>query len=149
MARKTLLLLTACLAFSACTPTIAQRGNMVSDEQIAEVITGFHTRSDVLRYMGSPTTVAPFDQNVWYYAGQETEKRGILDPEVIAERVVKVKFDDAGTVIEVADLDAERLDVPVERDRTPTHGNDLTIMQQLLGNLGRFNPATQSRGSGL
>jgi hypothetical protein len=22
---------------------------------------------------------------------------------------------------------------------TPTHGNDLTIVQQLLGNLGRFN----------
>jgi hypothetical protein len=22
---------------------------------------------------------------------------------------------------------------------TPTHGNDLTLMQQVLGNLGRFN----------
>ncbi|MBK7361639.1 MAG: hypothetical protein IPJ01_04855 [Micavibrio sp.] len=37
------------------------------------------------------------------------------------------------------------LDVPIERSKTPTHGNDMTIMQQMLGNIGRFN--TQSNGS--
>ena len=152
MTRKLLLLLTVCTAFAglnACTPTVANRGNLVSDDQIGEVISGFHTRTDVLRYMGSPTTIAPFDENVWYYIGQETAKKGILDPKVVDERVVQVRFDDEGTVLEVAEIDAGRTDIPVERDRTPTHGNDLTFMQQLLGNVGRFNPATQGAGSGL
>jgi outer membrane protein assembly factor BamE (lipoprotein component of BamABCDE complex) len=145
MTRKTLLILTVCLvSAAACSPTIANRGNMVSDEQMAEVITGFHTRSDVLRYMGSPTTVAPFDENVWYYVGQETAKKGILDPKVIEERIVQVTFDGDGKVVDVVDLDTERLDIPVDRNKTPTHGNDVTFMQQLLGNMGRFNPATSS-----
>jgi outer membrane protein assembly factor BamE (lipoprotein component of BamABCDE complex) len=146
MTRKTLIFLGFCtlLGAQACTPTIANRGNMVTDEQIDEVITGFHTRSDVLRFMGSPTTIAPFDENVWYYVGQETAKKGILDPKVVNERIVKVEFDESGRVIDVADLDTARADIPVARDKTPTHGNEMTFMQQLLGNMGRFNPATQN-----
>lgn len=133
------------LGTAACTPTINQRGNMLEDHQMEHVVLGIHTRSDVLRLLGSPTTKAPFDDNVWYYIGQETEKRGILDPDVTAERIVEVKFDEEGIVQQVADVDTERLNVPLERSKTPTHGNDMTVMQQFLGNLGRFNP--QSQGS--
>lgn len=144
MTRMALLFLSICmLTLGACTPTIANRGNMVEDEQMAKIKTGFHTRSDVLRYLGSPTTVAPFDDNLWYYIGQETEKRGILDPEVIDEKIVEVAFDDSGVVQKVATVDAQRLDVPLSRDKTRTNGNDFTVMQQFLGNLGRFNTQSQ------
>lgn len=139
--KKKLLLTTAALAIlSACTPTVAQRGNLLEDNQLESVVEGIHTRTDVLRLLGSPTTIAPFNEKVWYYIGQETEKRGILDPAITKERIVVVQFDDQGIVMELADLDAERLDIPLERSKTPTHGNEMTAMQQLLGNLGRFNP---------
>ena len=90
-------LLCALLLAGACTPTIAQRGNMLEDYQIAEIRAGESTRSDVLRNLGSPTTQSTFDPNVWYYIGQETEKRGILDPKVTQERVVLVAFNEDGT----------------------------------------------------
>ena len=148
------LLLTSALAagmfaIAACTPTVAQRGNMVEDYQMEKVITGIHTRTDVLRLLGSPTTQAPFDENVWYYLGQTTEKRGILDPEVTEERVVVVAFDADGIVQTVQEVDSGRLDIPIERSKTPTHGNDMTIMQQLLGNLGKFNPQTDNSRPGI
>ena len=127
------------LIVTACAPTIATRGNLIEDEQITKVKTGFHTRSDVMRYMGSPTTTAPFDDHVWYYIGQETSKKGILDPKVTSERIVMVTFDDDGVVQTIEDIDAQRMDVALSRARTQTHGNDYTVMQQLLGNLGRFN----------
>lgn len=127
------------LIASACAPTLATRGNLIEDEQITKVKLGFHTRSDVMRAMGSPTTTAPFDDHVWYYIGQETTKKGILDPEVVNERIVMVTFDNAGVVQKIEDIDAERMDVALSRERTQTHGNDYTVMQQLLGNLGRFN----------
>lgn len=143
MKQKLIISLTAGLLLtSACTPTVAQRGNKLEDYQIEEVISGIHTRTDVLRLLGSPTTKAPFDDTTWYYIGQETEKRGILDPDVTDERIVVVNFDQEGIVQQVADVDAERINIPVERSKTATHGNDITFMQQLLGNLGRFNPNT-------
>lgn len=127
-------------AMSACSPTTRQHGNLLKDYQIERVVTGVHTRTDVLRLLGSPTTQAPFDDKTWYYLGQETEKRGILDPEIIEERVVIVKFDEEGVVQSVEDVDTQRLAIPYEQRKTKTHGNDLTVIQQLLGNLGRFNP---------
>lgn len=141
--KKSVLMIGAALTIAACTPTLNQRGNMLTDEQIASVQLGQSTRSDILRSLGSPTTQSPFNEEVWYYIGQETEKRGILDPEVIDERVVAVTFNADGIVEDIRDIDNERLNVPLERDSTKTHGNDLTVVQQLLGNLGRFNPQEQ------
>ena len=135
----------ALLAGTACTPTVSQRGNMLEDYQIQGVTAGTHTKSDVLRLLGSPTTQSPFNENIWYYIGQETEKRGILDPKVTKERVIVVLFDEAGTVQTIHEADPSRLDIPIERDKTATHGNDMTFLQQFLGNLGRFNPQADDK----
>ena len=132
----------SCLAIGACTPTVAQRGNTLENYQVDEIVPGVHTRSDVLRLLGSPTTQATFDENIWYYIGRTTEKHGIMDPEVVEERVVAVTFTQDGIVERIGDINGEKIDVPLSDDSTPTHGNDLTIMQQLLGNVGRFNPSS-------
>jgi hypothetical protein len=40
------------------------------------------------------------------------------------------------------------IDFPIARAKTPTHGNDITFMQQLLGNLGKFNKAEKTGPAG-
>lgn len=127
---------------SACTPTVTQRGNMVEDYQLENVVPTLHTRADVLRIMGSPTTIAPFDDNTWYYIGQETEKRGILDPEVAKERIIVVKFDAEGILESVQERKDGRIDIPVARKKTPTYGTETSVTQDLFGNLGKFNSKT-------
>lgn len=126
-----------------CTPTHSVHGNIVQDYQLTEVTAGQDTRIDVLKKLGSPTTKAPFDDNVWYYMGQKMEKRGILDAEVIEERIVAVVFDEEGTVKTIEDIDTNRIDLPYDREKTPTSGNEMTVLQQLLGNLGKFNTPTE------
>lgn len=124
---------------SGCAPTRNVRGNLVQDYQLSEVTTGQDTRTDVLRKLGSPTTKAPFDDNVWYYLGQEMEKRGILDPQVTQERIIRISFDADGIVQDIQNIENQRLDLPYAREKTPTSGNEITFTQQLLGNLGKFN----------
>ncbi|GJL84947.1 MAG: outer membrane protein assembly factor BamE [Micavibrio sp.] len=144
LTKKSFLIASAvsCLAISACTPTVAQRGNTLENYQVDEIVANVHTRSDVLRLLGSPTTQATFDENIWYYIGRTTEKHGIFDPEVVEERVVAVAFNEEGVVTYIGDIDGQKIDVPISDDSTPTHGNELTVMQQLLGNVGRFNPTS-------
>jgi outer membrane protein assembly factor BamE (lipoprotein component of BamABCDE complex) len=113
---------------------------MLEDYQVAEVTVGESTRSDVLRNLGSPTTKSTFDSNVWYYIGQETEKRGILDPEVTAERIFLVAFTDEGVLENLEEVDRERMSIPYVRKKTATYGNETGVLQQFLGNLGKFNP---------
>ncbi|MCB1651598.1 MAG: outer membrane protein assembly factor BamE [Alphaproteobacteria bacterium] len=126
----------------ACSPTVAQRGNMLEDYQAQEVKVGESTRSDVLRALGSPTTKSTFDPLVWYYIGQETEKRGILDPEVVKERIFLVAFNEDGVLEALQEVDRGRINVPYVREKTPTYGTETTPAQQFFGNLGKFNPNT-------
>lgn len=144
MKKRIATLFVALLALSACTPVTANRGNMLEDYQMQEVQPGLDTRDDVIRKIGSPTTVSPFDNNTWYYLGQKTEKRGILDSKVVNERIVMVTFAEDGFVQAVKERKEGREDVTLVERETPTEGNEMTIMQQMMGNLGKFNKSPGS-----
>lgn len=134
------LLLTALAvcALSACTPTTSTNGVFLSPDDVQKVQPGA-SRTDVLQALGTPTTTAVFDDNVWYYVGMKTEKKAFLDPKVTARKVYEVKFAEDGTVASLQEVEQDALDVPIVRRTTPTSGHDLTVAQQLLGNIGRFN----------
>lgn len=133
-----------CITISACSPVVAQRGNMLAEHQLEDVRVNEHTRSDVLRMLGSPTTQSTFNPNVWYYIGQETAKHGIMDDKVMDEKIVTVVFDKQGVVRQIENKSGARVDVPISGDQTKTFGNELTFMQQLLGNVGKFNTSQSS-----
>lgn len=137
------------LLLAACTPTQATHGNIVEDYRIAEIVPGVSTRTNVLKSLGSPTTTAPFDDTVWYYLGQKTEKTGIFDPEVVDEKIVVVSFNEEGVVETISPIDANRIDVPRVRRKTPTGGNEVTLIEQMLGNVGRFNKRDAGPGGGI
>jgi len=128
------------ILISACTPIAATRGNLIEKDRVAMIEPGTSKREDVFNALGSPTTVSPFDNSIWYYMGQKTEKKGIFDPDIIEEEIVIVKFDSSNTVSDITIQEGNRIDVPIKGDETPTYGNERTVLQQLFGNLGRFNP---------
>lgn len=129
------------LTLAACTPTIATRGNLISDAKFEQVQAG-KTRADVVQAWGPPTATSSFDQNTWYYIGETTATRGIYAPEVTKRRIVRVRFNPANndTVTEIADLDTKAAhDVDLVTRTTPTAGKDFTFVQQFIGNLGKYN----------
>lgn len=125
---------------SACTPMVATRGNMLEEYQLKEVLPGIDGKDDVIRKIGSPTTVSTFDDNTWYYMGQKTKKKGIMDPKVVAEKIIVVTFAaEDGKVVAVKEQKDGREDIPLVQRTTPVSGNDFTFVQQMLGNVGKFN----------
>ncbi|MCE9508629.1 MAG: outer membrane protein assembly factor BamE [Alphaproteobacteria bacterium] len=133
------------LALAACSPTVVTRGNLISETKFQQVQPKVSTRADVMQYWGPPTTTSSFDPNTWYYIGETTSQKGIYAPEVEKRRMIRVKFDPANndTVVEVADLDpAEARDIQLVGRQTPAAGKDYTVIQQLIGNLGKYNTDT-------
>lgn len=124
---------------SACAPRAATHGHMVEDRRLAEIQVGSTSRSDVAALLGSPSAVGTFDEDVWYYVGERTEYRAFQLPEAVERRVIAIRFNSLGLVEEVEQLelaDGERVQ-PVDRS-TPTLGRRMTVLEQLLGNVGRF-----------
>ncbi len=134
-----ILLVFSLLITSACTPTVNSRGNIVEDFRMAELTPGVSSRTNVLKSLGSPTTKAPFDENKWYYIGQTTEKKGIFDPKVVEEKVVVATFNEEGILQTLTEEETDRLSIPKVRRKTHTGGNEVTAVEQIIGNIGKFN----------
>ena len=136
MKKTHLLLLSAAALLTACEPTIANRGNILDPDKLAEIKVGTSTREDVATKLGTPTQISTFDDKIWYYVGRQTQQYSFLDPEVLKQKAVEIRFNEDGAVTSVKDLDlAEAQDIhPVDRT-TPTYGHDDTFIQQLIGNL--------------
>lgn len=123
---------------AACTPTVAKRGNLLDETQLSQIKVGESTREDVARVLGTPTQTGTFDDKVWYYIGQRTEQEAFFDPELKEQKVVAVEFTPEGKVSGINQSGAEKArGIEPVASKTPTYGKQMTLMQQLLGNLGR------------
>ncbi len=131
------------LAVSACSAIDAPkqlRGNHVDADQLKELVPGTSTRTDVTSLLGSPSARATFDDNTWFYISETTRTRVGRTPGVMAQDVTVLKFDQAGVLLDVKHLNQDdSRDVSVVSRVTPSPGSDASFMQQLLGNVGKFN----------
>jgi outer membrane protein assembly factor BamE (lipoprotein component of BamABCDE complex) len=123
-----------------CTPTVQTHGHSLEEEQIARIKPGQTSRDEVRQLLGSPSALSAFDDDAWYYVSQRTEKTSFYQEGVVAQDVLTIDFDDQGRV---TNIDRHGLDQvasidPVDRV-TPTAGSSPSILQQLIGNIGRFS----------
>jgi outer membrane protein assembly factor BamE (lipoprotein component of BamABCDE complex) len=144
----TLAVALAALPLAACGDTtgffshpVQARGNRVDQDQLAQLVTGTSTRNDVLALIGSPTSRATFDDNTWLYISELTKPVIGATNSVQDQQVIAVVFDQQGVVrrIERKGQD-DAVPVDIATRTTPTPGNDINFLQQLLGNVGRFSP---------
>jgi len=137
----------AAVLAAGCSPTVDIRGNMPDPQDVAQLKVGESTRDDVIKLLGNPSTSGTFEKETWYYIGQRTEQGAtFFKPTVTDQKVLAVRFDADGKLEELHEYglkDGKPVEV-VDRV-TPTRGKDLTILQQLVGNVGRFG----SQGSAL
>jgi outer membrane protein assembly factor BamE (lipoprotein component of BamABCDE complex) len=134
------------LGLTACESRLDLRGNLLDPERVVEIAPGEQSRDEVAAILGSPSSITPFGSDTWYYISQRTETFAFLAPKVTERQILVVKFDKDGRVAKVDTLGLEAGQVinPIKR-KTLTHGNKMTIIEQLVGNLGRFKEANKKK----
>lgn len=127
------------LLVTACAPRVATRGNLPRNEQLAKIQVGAQSRDQVAEILGTPSTLGTFDDKVWYYISRKTEKFAFFEEKVVEQKVIAIYFSESDTIeaIQLYDEDDLRKVEMVDRT-TPTAGKDLSVLDQLIGNLGRF-----------
>lgn len=125
---------------ASCTPTQNVRGYFIDDVLISQIKPGVDNKGSVLNTLGSPSNVSTFGTNTWYYATRKTESLAFFEKKLLDQRVVAIRFDDLGMVSDVQRFNAEDgKAVQVSERVTPTRGKQITLFQQLFGNIGRFS----------
>src|SRR5262245_14177298 len=141
------LLLASEVALAGCSPGIDQRGNLLDPDAVLAVQPGVQTKDQVAQLLGTPSTVATFDDKVWYYISKRTETTAFFPSDITDQQVLVVKFNDSNVVehVQIYGMDDAYEIEPVSRT-TPTYGQKLTILQQLFGNIGRFTKGDTKPG---
>jgi len=162
MRRTAPLALASVLALSAvalggCENTVDLRGFAATPGSVEKLEVGAQSREDVVRLIGSPSAVATFNPNVWYYISETQEYWAFTKPKISSQRVIQVTFNESGRLEAIKNYDLkDAQNIQMVSRITPTSGKELTILEQVLGNVGRFsgpkgqgtNPGAPTSGGG-
>lgn len=128
-----------------CVVSEDQRGNLPDPDKLAQVHPGTTTKEQVVKILGSPSSESTFDDDTWYYISRKTKQVAFLSPTVLDQQVYIVDFDDKGVVKDVGHRTLANAEpISPAPGATPSPGRELSFMEQLIGNIGRFggSPAT-------
>jgi outer membrane protein assembly factor BamE (lipoprotein component of BamABCDE complex) len=126
------------LGAGACAPIKSTHGFQALDVKPTDLKIGEDTKSTVMERLGSPSVQSTFDPNLWFYISQSINQVAFYRPRVTQRDVVAVTFGEDEKVKNIDRLSLKDGKVITFNGRkTPTRGRELTILEQLLGNVGR------------
>jgi outer membrane protein assembly factor BamE (lipoprotein component of BamABCDE complex) len=140
--RRVLIAATLTSGLVACSPEFANHGYIPPAEELDQIVVGVDTRASVEDTIGTPSTAGVVNDSGFYYVRSRKRTLGALAPKIIEREVLAISFDSSGVVTNVERFGLERGQVvPLERRVTTSGVGSSGFLRQLLGNLGRFNPA--------
>ena len=126
-------------ALSSCSPITSYSGFQAIESDPKDVKVGTDTKSTVRGRLGTPSATSTFDPNVWFYMNQLKARVAFKKPQVISRNVTAITFNKDSELVETVNnytLKDGKI-IAFNGRETPTRGRELTILEQLLGNVGR------------
>jgi outer membrane protein assembly factor BamE (lipoprotein component of BamABCDE complex) len=135
-----------------CSRIVANQGYLVDETLVTSIQAGVDNRQSVERTLGRPTLASQFDDKAWYYLSRNTGQYAFIQPKVLSQSLLVVRFDDAGNVSAVERRGMEQVaNVDINQDKTPTLGRETTLFEDIFGNIGAVGaggPGGQGGGVG-
>jgi outer membrane protein assembly factor BamE (lipoprotein component of BamABCDE complex) len=124
---------------SIVSPIVENRGYVFDDTLLDKISLNKTAPDDIIDLLGSPSTTSAIDSSIWYYIFSKAETIAFYHPEITDRRVLAITFNEEDKVSNIKYYSLEDGKVVSFIDRkTPTRGRELTVIQQLFGNLGRL-----------
>ncbi|WOC15026.1 outer membrane protein assembly factor BamE [Pseudochrobactrum sp. MP213Fo] len=132
--------LAGCNTASTLNPSETLNEGYILDEQALDSVPVGSSREQVLLTLGTPSTTATFDNEVFYYISQKRYRAAqFMTPKIIDRRILAVYFNKDGKVSQIAQYgmqDGKVFDF-ISRT-TPTGGKDQSFIGQLIQGVGKM-----------
>ncbi|MEM9524238.1 MAG: outer membrane protein assembly factor BamE [Pseudomonadota bacterium] len=131
-----------CLTLASCSSIYRNHGYVPAEDQLENIVVGVDTQASVEEIVGRPSSSGVLRDQTWYYVGSRWEHYAYRAPKEVDRQIVAISFDQAGTVsnIERFTLEDGRV-IALSRRVTDSNVKGVPFLRQLLGSIGRFNPA--------
>ncbi|MCF8503355.1 MAG: outer membrane protein assembly factor BamE [Caulobacter sp.] len=134
-----------------CMPMTNYSGFQAIEVNPADIKSGEDTKSTVMGKLGSPSAKSTFDPNIWFYMSQVTDRVAFYQPRVAQRNIFAITFDPATEqvmTVKAYTLRDGKVFAYNSRE-TPTRGRELSVLEQLLGNVGRGGMLPRDEAEGL
>jgi outer membrane protein assembly factor BamE (lipoprotein component of BamABCDE complex) len=130
----------ALVGLAGCSNPVDQRGNLPEKASLDQIKPGVTDKATVTRLLGSPSSVAAFEPNTWYYVSQKTKEVAFFKPQLIDQEVLAIDFDKDGLVRDIRHRGLQdRQEITPNPNATPAPGREFSFLEQLIGNFGKFS----------
>ena len=135
------------MALAGCTTSEVFNQGYVVDQTALDLTPVGSSREQVMLSLGTPSTTATFDNEVFYYVSQKRVRGAMfMKPKLVEQTVLAVYFDEEGTVKQIANYtlqDGKVFDM-ISRT-TPTGGVDKSFLAQII--TGASDPTSIARSA--
>jgi outer membrane protein assembly factor BamE (lipoprotein component of BamABCDE complex) len=132
----------ALAAVAGCTVKENHHGHQMPQGIVAALQEPNVTQDRVVQLLGTPSSESAFDPGTWYYISEVQQGVAFFQPDVVERSVLILRFDGNRVLESISTLSKEDgSEVRLVSRETPTEGHQLTFLEQLIGNIGRFNTA--------
>ncbi|MFV0292675.1 MAG: outer membrane protein assembly factor BamE [Paracoccus sp. (in: a-proteobacteria)] len=137
------LVIALAMLITACVPVYRHHGYIPPETDLAQVVVGQTNRAELEMLIGRPSSQGLLEGSGWYYVGSRWRHYGALRPQEVSREVVAISFAPDGIVtnVERYGLRDGRI-VVLSRRVTDSGVVSVSIIRQILGNVGNFNPAS-------
>lgn len=130
----------------ACAPVIDNRGYFFDDRSVDNIEKGVTNKEAVRETFGSPSSESVLNNGAYYYIYSRFVTESYRAPEEVDRKVLAIYFDENKTVRDLAVYGLEDgIIVPIVARTTQTQGSELTALQQMFGNVGRFGDGSPTQ----
>ena len=124
---------------NGCAQPVELHGNRINTKSLKEIIPGTSTEKDVLKILGNPVIKQEYGAQNWIYIRSKSQKTVFSGKKLLERVVVRISFNQKGIATSVKMIpNDQHLSIDFAKRKTPTAGQEITILQQLIGNFGRF-----------
>jgi outer membrane protein assembly factor BamE (lipoprotein component of BamABCDE complex) len=135
-------------AAAACNPITDNLGNRTLKENVEQIQVGRTSKAEAARLLGTPSNVAAFDPDTWYYISARQVQYAFLKPRTVDQNVLVIRFDGAGLVREMKQLGMEDAQATTYVARTtPTRGGEPGFLRAIYDTIMRGPVGRQRQGS--
>ena len=126
---------------AACGGQYRNHGYMPLAEDVDALIVGVDTRDSIIEVMGVPTTGGVLTEEAMYYVRSRVHHKGYVKPNEIQRDVLVLSFDKNQILRNVERFGIEKGKlIRLEHRVTEAPSGDRSILQQIIGSIGGFNP---------
>ena len=118
----------------------------IFDDRSVDNIEKGVTNKAVRETFGSPSSESVLNNGAYYYIYSRFVTESYRAPEEVDRKVLAIYFDENKTVRDLAVYGLEDgIIVPIVARTTQTQGSELTALQQIFGNVGRFGDGSPTQ----